>query len=79
MINVFTNKSVDVYGEVIEVKENKKYELKIEIEGNVRTLKNISSHQVINKGDSIYVYNLFNPDRDSKILFAMKNTIIKCG
>lgn len=77
LINNFDNKNVDVFGEVIDVRGNKSYELKIRIEEKVLTLKNISSDQTIKHGDSIYVYNLFCPDGNSQILFAMKNTLIK--
>lgn len=79
LINNFENKNVDVFGEVIEVKKNKNYELKIQIEEKVLTLKNISSDYIIQPDDSIYVYNLYCPDGDSQILFAMKNTLIKYG
>ena len=76
-INKLENKNVDIYGEVIEVRGANKIELKILIEGKVLTLKNISAVETIKVGDSIYVYNLFCPNENSKILFAMKETLIK--
>lgn len=78
-INNFENKQVDIYGEVIEVKGSEKLELKIKIENKILILKNISTFESIKIGDNIFVYNLFCPDGDSQILWAMKQTLIKYG
>jgi hypothetical protein len=76
-INNFENTNVDIYGLVIDVKGNEKLELKIELHNKIVVLKNISAHESIKQGDIIFVYNLFCPDENSQILFAMKQTIIK--
>jgi len=76
-INNFENKNMDIYGVVFDVKGFEKLELKIQIESKIFILKNISAYESIKKGDIIFVYNLFCPDGNSQILFAMKQTIIK--
>lgn len=77
LINNFESKNVDIYGLVIDVKGFDKLELKIQIGSKIFVLKNISAYESIKEGDIIFVYNLFCPDGNSKILFAMKQTIIK--
>ena len=77
LINNFDNKQVDIYGEVISLKGSEKLELKIKVENKILTLKNISTYESIQMGDNIFVYNLFCPDGDTEILFAMKQTVIK--
>lgn len=77
LINNFVNKQVDIYGEVIEVKGSEKLELKIKIENKILILKNISTFESIKIGDNIFVYNLYCPDGDLQILWAMKQTLIK--
>jgi hypothetical protein len=76
-INNFEKKNVDIYGLVIEVKGLEKLELKLKIGNKITILKNISAYESIKIGDIIFVYNLFCPDGNSQILFAMKQTIIK--
>lgn len=76
-INNFENKNVDIYGVVLDVKGLEKIELKIQLENKVLIIKNISTNESIKIGDSIFIYNLFCPDGNSQILFAMKQTIIK--
>ena len=76
-INNFENKNVDICGLVIDIKGIEKLELKIKIENKICTLKNISTNETIKVGDIILVYNLFCPDGNSQILFAMKQTLIK--
>ena len=76
-INNFENKNVDIYGVVIDVKGIEKKELKIQLENKVLIIKNIYTNESIKIGDSIFIYNLFCPDGNSQILFAMKQTIIK--
>jgi hypothetical protein len=76
-INNFENKNVDIYGVVIDVKGLEKKELKIQLENKVLIIKNIYTNESIKIGDSIFIYNLFCPDGNSQILFAMKQTIIK--
>ena len=76
-INNFENKNVDIYGVVIDVKGFEKIEVKIQIESKISILKNISAYESVSIGDKIFVYNLFCPDGNSQILFAMKQTIIK--
>ena len=65
------------YGEVIEIKGSIKLELKIKVENKTLILKGISTVEEVSIGDKIFVYNLFCPDGNSQILFAMKQTIIK--
>ena len=62
---------------VIDVKGLEKKELKIQLENKVLIIKNIYTNESIKIGDSIFIYNLFCPDGNSQILFAMKQTIIK--
>ena len=76
-INNFENKHVDICGEVIEIKGSIKIELKIKVENKILILKGISTVEEVSIGDKIFVYNLFCPDGNSQILFAMKQTIIK--
>lgn len=76
-INNFENKFVDIYGEVTDVRGIEKLEVKIQIEGKLLILKNISTNESIKKGDIIFVYNLFCPDGNFQLLFAIKQTIIK--
>ena len=51
--------------------------IKIQLENKVLIIKNIYTNESIKIGDSIFIYNLFCPDGNSQILFAMKQTIIK--
>jgi hypothetical protein len=76
LINCFEHKHVDIYGFVMEVKGLDKLELVMDVEGRTITLKNITSLVEVQRGEYIYVYNLFSPDRESNILFAMTDTII---
>lgn len=76
LINNFDNKQVDIYGEVIEIKDAGKLDLIIKIDCRTLRLNGISSSEKVNIGDMIYVFNLFCPDETSQILFAMKQTII---
>lgn len=76
-INNFDNKRVDVFGEVIEIKGVSKYEIKLLINGKEIFLKGISSTEDITIGEKVYIYNLYCPDGNSAILYALKETIIK--
>jgi hypothetical protein len=76
-VNNFENKYVDIFGVVVEMNGSKKAELKIKIENKTIILKGIRAVDNIKIGDAIFVYNLFCPDGNSQILFAMKETIIK--
>lgn len=77
IINNFENKQVDIYGIVVEMNGSEKLELKIEIGTKTVILKGIRAADMIKIGDAIFVYNLFCPDGNAQILFAMKQTIIK--
>lgn len=76
-LNSFDNKRVDIYGEVIEIWGVNKLEIKILTTIKTILLKGITCNDEIVIGDKIYVYNLFCPDGESQILYAMKQTIIK--
>lgn len=78
-INNFENKIVDICGEVVEIKGVEKLEIKIKLENKTLILKGISTIEKISIRDTIFVYNLFCPDGQSQILFAMKQTLIKHG
>lgn len=76
-INKFENKQVDICGEVIQINGIGKVELKMKIENKMKILKGISTIEEIKIGDMISIFNLYCPDGDSHILFAMKQTVIK--
>jgi hypothetical protein len=77
LINNFENKRVDIFGEVLEIYDSTPLELKIKVEDKILTLKRISTTERIGVGDNIFVYNLFCPDGDSFILYAIKDTLVK--
>lgn len=76
-INNFDNKRVDIFGEVVEIKGVNKFEIKLIIDGKEIVLKGITSIEDIALGDKVYIYNLYCPDGNSAILYALKETIIK--
>jgi hypothetical protein len=76
-INNFDNKRVDIYGEVLSIKGVHNIEIKIKIKEKEIILKGISSRGDMCVGDNVFIYNLFCPDGDTQVLYAMKETIIK--
>lgn len=77
LINSFDNERVDIFGEVIEIRGVNKLEIKIQTTKKAIFVKGISSNEDIVIGDKIYVYNLFCPDGESQVLYAIKQTIVK--
>lgn len=77
LINNFESKRVDIFGVVVDVKGVDKVEMKIKVNNKYLVLRGVTMCDKINIGDRIYVYNLFCPDESSRILFAMKETLIE--
>ena len=76
-INNFENKRVDVFGEIIEIKRARKIEIQLKTIEKEIVLKGITTQENISLGDNVYIYNLFCPDGDSSILYAIKETLIR--
>lgn len=76
-INNFSNRTVDLYGEILKINYAKRSTITIKVCNKTLTLKNILSIEEIKVGDAIYVYNLYCPDENENTLFATKTTIVK--
>lgn len=74
MINDFTKKTVDVYGKIVRIIDARSFVLSTP--EKVLTLKKTTFAKEIKEGDMAFVYNLFCPDPEARILFATKSTII---
>jgi hypothetical protein len=76
-INNFDSNRVDIFGNVIKINGHEKRNITVQVESKILLLKGILCSENIKIGDRIFVYNLFCPDGESHILYAMKQTIIK--
>jgi hypothetical protein len=76
-INNFDNKRVDIFGDVIEISGSIKRNIRVKIDNKIILLKGIICSEEIDIGNQIYVYNLFCPEGDTEVLYALKETILK--
>jgi hypothetical protein len=75
-INNLSNKRVDVFGEIVKIEGVDKKDISLKIDTKTITLKGVLIPEKLNIGENIYIFNLFCPENENAILYAIKETIL---